>query len=116
MYWPDYYDISLDDFEGDFLDEELEQYSCTDPSPRSRLTASFLVILLGATGVHRFYLGKTDTALSMLVLAVPSSLALWYPLGWLFMTVLVAWVMVDGFIVLTGRMQDSEGMLVKNWR
>ena len=112
MYWPDY-DISL--VEGDYLlDETPEQSGC--PSSRSRLVASLLVVLLGAIGMHRLYLGKTETALSMLILVVPSALALWYPLGWLFLTVLAAWVTVDAFLLFSGRMQDSEGRLVRNWR
>ncbi len=114
MYWSDY-EICLADFEDECLVEEARR-SRVDPSRRSRLLASLLVLVLGVTGIHRLYLGKTDTALSMLVLVVPSALAQWYPLGWLFLTVLAVWVTIDSVKVLSGHMQDSEGKTVKNWR
>jgi TM2 domain-containing membrane protein YozV len=116
MYWSNY-DICLSDFEDECLVEEASaRRSRVDPSRRSRLIASLLVVVLGVAGVHRLYLGKTDTALSMLVLVVPSALARWYPLGWLFLTVLAVWVTIDSVKVLSGHMQDGEGKPVKNWR
>ena len=115
MYWPDY-DICLADFENDrSIEDESSRSDKVVPSHYSRLLASVLVVFLGGAGIHRLYLGKTDTALSMLVLLAPSALAPWYPLGWLFLTVLAVWLAVDCFMVLSGRMQDGDGRPIKNW-
>jgi len=110
------YDICLADFEEDcFAEEATARHIPMVPSHRSRLVASFLVVLLGSAGVHRWYVGKTDTALSMLVLLIPSALAIWYPLGWLFLAVLTVWVAIDTVMILSGRMQDGRGKPIKNW-
>lgn len=116
MYWSEY-DVCLAEIEAECLiDEGRSQVRCDAPSPKSRFIASFLVVLLGPLGLHRLYLGKVDTALSMLVLVVPSALAVWYPLGWLFFIVLAIWVTIDFLRVLSGLMEDSTGKPVRNWR
>lgn len=84
-------------------------------SAKSRLTATLLVLSIGQFGAHRFYAGKTETALSMLVLAVPSWMAPWYPAGWLFALPLVVWILVDAFLVISGQMEDAQGNLIKRW-
>jgi TM2 domain-containing membrane protein YozV len=116
MYWPEY-DVCIGQIEADCLVDEARPQVTTDAlSPKSLLVASLLVILLGPLGLHRFYLGKTESALSMLVLAVPSALAAWYPLGWLFFIVLAVWVSADCLMLLSGLMDDGNGRPVRNWR
>jgi TM2 domain-containing membrane protein YozV len=84
-------------------------------SGRSRLTATLLVLTLGQLGDHRFYAGKTETALSMVLLAVPSWLTPWYPVGWIFLLTLVVWILIDSFLVISGQMEDGQGGLISRW-
>ncbi len=88
---------------------------CAEVSGRSRLTAALLVLSLGQFGAHRFYAGKTQTAISMLLLAVPSWLTPWYPVGWFFLVTLVIWILIDSFLVISGQMKDARGNLIKKW-
>ena len=84
-------------------------------SGRSRLTATLLAVTLGQFGAHRFYAGKTETALSMLLLAIPSWLTPWYPMGWLFVLTLVLWILIDSVLVISGQMEDARGNLISKW-
>ena len=68
-------------------------------SPKSRLTAALLAWLLGAFGIHRFYVGKTGTGILMLV-----------TLGGLGI-----WALVDLIVILVGSFKDKEDRLLINW-
>ena len=68
-------------------------------SPKSRLVVSLLSWFLGFFGAHRFYLGKTGTALLML-----------FTLGGLGI-----WALVDFIFAVAGIMKDKEGRLIKKW-
>jgi|GEM_PF-1626220 len=84
-------------------------------SGKSRLTATLLVLCLGQFGAHRFYAGKTETALSMLLLAAPSWLTPWYPAGWLFVLTLGVWILIDSSLIISGQMDDGRGELISRW-
>ena len=97
-------------------DDEWLEETRSEISDKSRLATTLFVLFLGQFGAHRFYAGKAETALSMLALAVPSWLSLWYPLGRLFLLVLAVWILVDAIVVISGQMKDSEGKLIKKWQ
>ena len=68
-------------------------------SQRSRLVAIFLVVMLGFVGAHRFYAGRTGSAIAMI-----------FTLGGLGI-----WWLIDIIIVSTGQLIDSEGRRVSEW-
>ncbi len=65
----------------------------------SRLVATFLVVMLGFVGAHRFYAGRTGSAIAMI-----------FTLGGLGI-----WWLIDMIIVTTGQLIDSEGKRVSEW-
>jgi TM2 domain-containing membrane protein YozV/ribosomal protein L40E len=73
---------------------------------KSKLAAGLLGILLGALGIHRFYLGYTAIGVAQLILAL---------LGFVTcgITSIVAWVwgLVEGILILTGQQitKDAQG-------
>ncbi|HWN17293.1 MAG TPA: TM2 domain-containing protein [Gemmatimonadales bacterium] len=69
------------------------------PSPKSRGVAFALAALLGPFGAHRFYVGKTGTA--VLMLCTVGGLGLWY--------------LYDLIMVAGGSFRDSDGRLVSRW-
>lgn len=71
----------------------------TDASPRSRLVAVLLCLLLGMFGAHRFYVGKYGTAVLMLC-----------TLGGMGI-----WVLVDFIFVVCGIFRDKQGRRVARW-
>ena len=73
----------------------------TEPSPRLRGVALGLGIALGFIGAHRFYVGKTGTAIAQLLTL--GGLGLW----WLYDVILIA----------TGEFTDKRRRLVLiQWR
>ena len=68
-------------------------------SPRSRTVAFLLAFFLGVFGAHRFYVGKTGTAVLQL-----------FTLGGF-----GVWWLVDLIMVATGSFRDADGKLVSSW-
>jgi hypothetical protein len=69
------------------------------PSERSRGVALALAAVLGPFGAHRFYVGKTGTA--VLMLCTIGGVGLWY--------------LYDLILVAGGSFRDIEGRLVSLW-
>lgn len=61
--------------------------------------ALLLAWLLGVFGAHRFYVGKTGTAVTMLVLS----------LTLVGLIVTGIWTLVDMIIIITGNFTDQDG-------
>ena len=66
-------------------------------SQKSFVTTLILCVLLGALGVHRFYVGKIGTGILMLL-----------TLGGLGI-----WQLIDVVIIATQSFKDSEGNVIK---
>ena len=85
-------------------------------SPKSRLATTLLAWFLGIFGAHRFYLGKTGTAVGMLILGILYLATVWlWGLGFLFLLAVGIWAFIDFIFAVSGNMKDTEGKLIKNW-
>lgn len=69
------------------------------PSPKSRLTTIVLAAILGIFGAHRFYVGRTRSAILMPLTI--GGFGLWY--------------LYDLIMIASGSFRDAEGLLVTNW-
>jgi hypothetical protein len=68
-------------------------------SPRSRTVALLLAGFLGVFGAHRFYVGKTNTAILQLITL--GGMGLWW--------------LADLIMIGAGAFRDGEGRLVSSW-
>ena len=104
-----------------------------DISPKSRLATSLLAWFLGIFGAHRFYVGKTGTAVIMLMLGVLSGIC--YLVGlfgglasergepvWGLMLIAAVpyfavwvWMIIDFIMAVTGNFKDRQGKIIKKW-
>ncbi len=66
---------------------------------RRILPAALLCFLLGVFGAHRFYVGKTGTAILML-----------FTIGGLGI-----WTLVDFILIVTGSFKDANGVRLTAW-
>lgn len=67
-------------------------------SDKQKLVAGLLQIFLGSFGVGRFYLGYTGLGVAQLVVSAITC----FTVGWI-------WGIVDGILMLTGKVPDSDG-------
>lgn len=58
-----------------------------------------LLLLVGMFGAHRFYLGKTGTAITQLVLTLVGMMTLIFMVGYILLFVVSIWVLIDVFLV-----------------
>ena len=72
-------------------------------SPRNRWVAGALGVLLGAFGVHRFYLGYTGIGIIQVIVCVLT-----------FGTVSGIWGFIEGILCFCGAMRDSDGLPLRD--
>ncbi len=90
-----------------------------DISPKSRLATTLLAWFLGIFGAHRFYVGKTRTAIIMLLLGI-AGFATTYGIyvsvvGAMCLLTVGIWAFIDFIFAVTGRMRDKEDKLIRKW-
>ena len=80
--------------------DDKEQSMTTDQvrSEKTFVATLLLCVLLGAFGIHRFYVGKTGTGILMLL-----------TLGGLGI-----WSFIDLIVIATGSFKDSQGLPIKS--
>jgi TM2 domain-containing membrane protein YozV len=77
----------------------MQQHVPSEPvSSRNWLTAVLLSFFLGVVGAHRFYAGKTGTAILMIVTCGGVGV----------------WALIDFIMILVGNFRDAEGLPIKN--
>ena len=86
-------------------------------SSKSRLVTVLLTFFLGIFGVHRFYIGRIRTAIVMLILSILylTTARLWGLIMLIPIAVAGLWALIDFILVISGRMKDREGKVIKNW-
>ncbi|MEI6149716.1 MAG: TM2 domain-containing protein [bacterium] len=69
-------------------------------SEKKRVVALLLCFFLGGLGAHRFYVGKTGTAILQIV-----------TLGGFF----GIWVLIDFIMIIVGKFTDKQGKVLETW-
>ena len=91
--------------EGEIVNENTSsntQNNNSNNTPKSKIAAGILGILVGAFGVHNFYIGYTGKAVAQLLITVLSCGVLSVVSG--------IWGLVEGILILTGSINvDAEG-------
>ncbi len=98
-------------------------YTSSSASDKKRLPALLLVLFLPVLGAHRFYVGKTGSAIAMifgyvsgiigmsLIMAQETSGILFMLIG----TGIAIWQVVDLVMIITGSFTDIEGKPLEDW-
>lgn len=75
-------------------------------SDKNRLLTLLLAVFFGVFGAHRFYAGKTDTALLMVVL----------DLTMVGFVVTGIWSWIDVIFIACGEFTDADGLKIVDWQ
>lgn len=75
----------------------MAQYSAT--RPKSIGVAYLLWLFFGMLGAHRFYLGRTGTAIAILLLTLISAVLSFVGIGLLLFLIPAIWVLIDLFLI-----------------
>lgn len=82
-------------------------------SEKSKGTAAVLCFFLGAFGIHRFYVGKVGTGVTLLLLTLATWITVWIGIGFLPLTIVVIWEIIDFIMILCGNFKDKAGRILK---
>ena len=94
------------------LSNDTQALMAFETGKKSAGTAYLLWFFLGALGGHRFYLGRTGSAVGQLVLFLLGWATIIVGLGVIFLVALGIWVLVDLFLV-GGMVQEQNTALMK---
>lgn len=75
---------------------------------KSTGVAYLLWFLFGGLGVHRFYLGKTGSAVAMMLLTILGALTLVIYVGAFLLLAMAIWLLVDAFLIPGMIQADSQ--------
>ena len=75
---------------------------------KSTAVAYLLWFFLGGLGVHRFYLGRTGTAVAMLVMSILGWATVAFMIGLILLIPLGIWLIVDAFLIPGMIRQDDD--------
>ncbi len=78
---------------------EAQKIMAYDAQKKSVLVAYLLWWFLGSLGAHRFYLGKTGSAVTMLVITLVSIPATLILIGFVGLAAIGVWWIVDAFLI-----------------
>ena len=87
-------------------------------SPKSRLAATLLCAipaLFGICGIHRLYIGKIGTGVTMIILSVVAWITVWFIVGIPIFVAVGIWTIVDFAFIVAGRTKDSQGLSIEKW-
>lgn len=82
-----------------------DRFSDPNASDKLILPAFLLAFFLGMFGAHRFYVGRTSSAIAMLILTFTVVGAL----------ITFVWHLIDWIMILIGSFEDEDGKLLTQW-
>ena len=93
------------------LSADAQAMMAFESSKKSQGVAYLLWLFLGGFGGHRFYLGRTGSAVFQLILGVLGWMTIWVGVGLIFFFPLGIWLIVDLFLI-PGIAQEHNTKLV----
>lgn len=81
------------------MNETAKQTMLYDANKKSLGVSYLLWFFLGVLGGHRFYNGRTGTAIAVLALTLIGWGTVWFGVGIVFIAAAGIWVLVDAFLI-----------------
>ncbi len=84
-----------------------------DANKKSTGLAYAFWFFLGGFGAHRFYLGRTGSAVVLLILTVLTLLTWWFGLGLVTGVVVGIWALIDAFLIPGMAREFNNNLIAK---
>ncbi|OGN99473.1 MAG: hypothetical protein A2Y90_02770 [Chloroflexi bacterium RBG_13_52_12] len=84
-------------------------------STKSRIAVTLFAFFLGSFGVHRFYVGKTGTGVTMLILTIIGYATIFVIFGFIPLAVVWLWNLIDFIMAVAGIFKDKDGNVITTW-
>lgn len=81
------------------LSADTQALMAFEPIKKSAGVAYLLWFFTGGVGGHRFYAGRTGSAVAQLMLTILGWATVWFGLGFVFLSALGIWLLVDAFLL-----------------
>lgn len=82
----------------------------TNPHAKSKVTAGILAIFAGSLGIHNFYLGYTNKAVTQLLLTIFGYILMFVVVGFFMIFAVGIWCLVEAIMIFTGKIDtDAKG-------
>lgn len=81
------------------LSADAQALMSFEANKKSMGVSYLLWFFLGAFGGHRFYLGRTGSAVAMLLMGIFGWLTIWVVIGFFLLIPLTVWWLVDAFLI-----------------
>lgn len=81
------------------LSADTQALMAFDAGKKSSGLAYVLWFFLGGLGGHRFYLGRTGSAVAMLLMSIFGWMTVWFLVGFFLLIPLGIWLLVDLFLI-----------------
>jgi TM2 domain-containing membrane protein YozV len=81
------------------MTEPATQTMLYDANKKSALVAYVLWFVVGTLGGHRFYVGKTGSAIAILALTIIGIISSFIGIGLILLLIMGIWVLVDAFLI-----------------
>ena len=98
--------------DGSGLSADTQALMAFEASKKSVGLAFVLWFFTGGLGGHRFYLGRTGSAIGQLMLSIFGWLTIWVGFGLLLLIPLGIWLLVDLFLI-SGMVEEHNSSLMR---
>jgi len=94
--------------------KEHKEHQKKEPSDKDFVTTLLICIFLGGIGGHRFFVGKQETAMGMLVMPIAAGffIVVLDIFGMILFAAWGLWYLFDVFQIVTSSFEDSEGRVI----
>lgn len=97
--------------QGGGLSADAKANMAFESGKKSNLIGYLLWFFLGGFGAHRFYLGRTGSAIAMLVIYIVSWILTFVAIGALGLIVIGIWWIVDAFLIPGMVRENNESLM-----
>ncbi len=93
--------------------QDWQRWQWYENQKKSVAVGYLLLIFFGCWGAHRFYLGRTGSAVTMLVITAASFVLMFVLIGFLTIFITTIWAFIDLFLIPSIAREENNRLLAR---